>query len=966
MKNSGRDIINKISMQKTKNNPATCRYSTLEMPYCRPGEEDSLPPIWRNSLPRKRKVYPYALKELTGRDFENTLFHSVELENDFLKLIFLPELGGRMISLYDKRRSHELLFRNPVLKPVMAGLTGAWCGIGMEFNFPGSHSVTSDRPVSCCLETNANEGSATVCICDQEMVSGMRWQVNVTLKADSEAVFIRSICCNRTPLPRSGYWWTNAKVPAFQDTELVFPEAKGIGVIHPPVDITRIAELHLPYVKKNDISHYRDVYFQLPLFFHNLRRSSFGVYHREKGYGILHNANPGELPGRKIWTLGTGDDGKVVNENLTLDGAGNIEIQAGPLPIQTDFMRMNPGETRIWDETWLPISDMLATHQASNADFTVSSEAGGRLRIQCHSSLPAVQFHNAGRTREFMPEAGTIVDVESQGGAWSITDAQGWILLEAYPDGQTSSKETEAAEKIDLQTAEAQYLKGLYLEEDGRGAEAVAFYRAALEIDSTYSPALAALGARELLLDRPAEARALFEKALWKNRRNPEYSYYLGLACLRLGEDCEAEFQLKRACCSPAWQAAASARLAELYFRRRRSSELEKLLASPGLQSNVELLETAAFYAYTRGRDLDEILEKLRKCAPENPLPNLLLGKHDFPETVDHRKILVAVERLFVHGLDKLAREIAARYQEIDPIAAYMCGNIELAERHTLAGVFPPPELAYRMECLSRQFGDAPACKYYCGVLRAAREDWEGAAAAWNDAWQMGLREPELCRNLGIYHWLVAENPAKAAEYYAAGFQPGKINYKYVCEYDQLLEQLGDMETRRKVLPSLPQRLSENAYVLLRIATLKYADGDLEGTLEMLKGRRFVLCEGKRMTGALFISANHKLGDMAMAAGEPEKALAFYEAAMSYPHNLGVGRSNGRFDMKTKYLILSALVAAGRHAEAEERRESWLRECDELDIDFYTLASIRWECGVPSHSPLLEENEHFYHLIWKL
>ena len=950
-------------MKEYTNRPATCRYSTLEMPYCRPAEGDVLPPIWRNSLPRKRKVYPYMLQELTGNGFEETLFHSVELENDFLKLIFLPELGGRLISIYDKRRNHELLFRNPVLKPVMAGLTGAWCGIGMEFNFPGSHSVTSDRPVSCRLESNAADGTATVCICDQELVSGMRWQVNVTLCPDSEAVFIRSLCCNRTPLPRSGYWWTNAKVPAYQDTELVFPDANGIGVIHPPVDITRIAELNLPFVKKNDISHYRDVYFQLPLFFRNLRRNSFGVYHREKGYGILHHANPGELPGRKIWTLGTGDDGKVINENLTLDGAGNIEIQAGPLPIQTDFMRMNPGETRIWDEAWLPISDMLTTHLASNADFTVSRGEGGRLRIQCHGSGTSVQFRSAGAAQNFTTEVGRIIDVEDKGGAWSIADADGWTLLEAYPDTVHRQEIGIENEKMDLRTAEAQYLKGRYLEEDGRGAEAVDYYHAALEIDSTYSPALAALGARELLLDRPVEARKLFERVLWKNRREPEYSYYLGLSCLRLGDEQEAEFQLKRACCSPTWRMAANARLAELYFRQRRSKELERILSCPQLEENVELLETAAIYAFSRGRNMDETLARLQQCAPENPLPKLLRGEYDFPETMDVRKILVAVERLFEHGLSQKAQEIAAHYQEQDPIASYLCGNFAQGEAHSLSGVFPPPALAHRMECLSRQNPDASRCRYYCGVLKAACEDWSGAFNAWNEAWKLGLREPELCRNLGLYHWNVANQPAKAAEYYAAGFQADKVNYKYVCEYDQLLEQLNDTGTRRKVLSSLPKRLSDNAYVMLRIAALQYLDGDVEGALSKLKGRRFVLCEGKRMTGALFISANYSLGDQAMAAGEPEKALAFYEAALSYPHNLGVGRSNGRFDMKTKYLMLSALVAAGRRDEAEQRRQKWLRECEELDIEFYTLASIRWECGKPSPNALLDENEHYMHLI---
>lgn len=943
---------------------AFCRTSELEIPYCVPAEGDSLPPIWRTSLPRKRKVYPYMLQELTGSEFKNTVFQCVELENDFLKLTFLPELGGRLISMFDKTHNHELLFRNPVLKPVMAGLTGAWCGIGMEFNFPGSHSVTSDRPVSC-RTTEKQDGSATVTICDQEMVSGMRWQVDVTLRKDSDAVFVSSRCSNRTALPHSGYWWTNAKVPAYSDTELVFPEAGGTGVIHPPVDISRITELHLPMVNNTDISHYRDVYFQLPLFFRNLRRSSFGVYHREKGFGLLHCASSGELPGRKIWTLGTGDDGKVTNENLTLDGAGNIEIQAGPLPVQTDFLRLNPGETRSWSEAWLPVVDMLKTHQASNSDFSVSGDGCGKMRIQCHSSHSPVQFRSGEKRVDFTPEPGKMIEVSGDCTNWRITDPEGWTLLESDPATVHKSELQENTEKIDLHTAEAEYLQGLYLEEDGRGLAAVEHYQTALKIDAFFSPALAALGARELLLDHPAAAREFFEKALWKNRRSPEYSYYLGVCCLQLGEEKEAEFQLERSCCSADWRPAATARLAELFFRQRRGAELEKILSMPGSEHNIELLETAALYAFTRKRDTGEIFRKIKTAAPENPLPELLQGKYDFSGNFDLRHLLITVERLFVHGLAEHARQIASHYRYQDPAAAYLCNDFELAEEASPAGIFPPPELAARLESIIHQNPGLPRGHYYCGLLRAAREDWEGALKAWKKSWQLGVRDPELCRNLGIYYWNVAQDPAKAAEYYESGFDPGKVNYKYVCEYDMLLEQLKATKTRRELFAALPQKVKDNSYVLLRMAELQYLEGDPEGALDTLKGRHFVLCEGKSMTGALFIAANHALGDRAISAGDPEKALFYYETAMSYPHDLGVGLRTGKFDMKTKYLILKTLTAMGRQEEAESRRQKWLRECAELDIEFSTLAVIRWECGVPFPSALLEENNHYWRLIDK-
>jgi len=935
--------------------PVEYRESLITIPWCRPGESDTLAPLWTPSLPRGRRVYPYCLNELVGTEFEDREMRIMELENAFLKLTFLPELGGRLISMVDKISNQELLFRNSVLKPVMAGLTGAWCGTGMEFNFPGSHSVTSDLPVCCSFRSGASDGSQSVVISDREFVSGMRWQVTVTLKPDSAAVHAESQCCNRTALPHPGYWWTNAKAPAFPDTEFIFPEYCAHGVIHPPMDITRIAALQLPMVNQIDISHYRKVYFQLPLFFQELRQNTFGLYHREKGYGLLHHADFGELPGRKIWTLGTGDDGQVTNENLTTDGAGNIELQAGPLPVQTDFMLLRPGESHAWTEEWLPLRSMLAKHQASNADFTVSGDDEGHIRIQCHSVLPTVRLITEKQTFEFTPEPGRLFDYAA-GKQWRICDGDGWNLLQYSQADPAPPVATN--EKIDLSSAEAQYLQGLYREENGQPRKATACYQAALAVDKSFTPALTALAVRKLRIGKVEEARKMLEVALHKNRRSPEISYYLGLCCLRLNAIPDAIFHLERARFSVSWRPAASARLGELFFRLRRRKELERILSESDSQDNVELLEIALLVQHVNGSLCVETSNRLKMLSPENPLPELLAGKT--PALTDLRAGLVAVERLFELGLDAMARAIAAQWQNEDPIAAYLAGNIERAEQFSLAGVFPPPGLSTRFEELARAYPEAPGCRYYCGLLRAAAENWQGAHDEWMAAWKLGLRKPELCRNLGLYYRHIAGDHTRAAEFYVAGFDLGSINYRYVCEYDQVLELLKANEQREKLFKELPERLRSNPYVTIRRAAFRMSIGDPAGALAELAGRHFVLCEGKRMTSALFIEANCQLGQQELANGRPQKALGFFKNALSYPHGLGCGRSAGMFDMKSKFLILKATWACGDYEEANRLRDQWLDECERLHIDFSPLNSIRWECGDTAEDALIDEN-YFYH-----
>ncbi len=937
--------------------PARCHETRVTIPYCRPGEADRLPPLIPECTPRGKRVYPYALQELVGEAFEPAEFRAVILENDHLELTFLPELGGRLIGMVDKKNGRELLFRNPVLKPVMAGLTGAWNGIGMEFNFPGSHSVTSDRPVTCRMKENA-DGSAAVTISDRELISGMVWRVTVTLKRDSEAVFIDEYCGNRTALPHPGYWWTNAKVPAYGDTEFVFPARCGHGVVHPPMDTTRIAELELPRVNQTDIRRYRSVYFQLPLFFLGLRSETFGVYHRDKGFGLLQHADFGRLPGRKIWTLGTGDDGKVVNENLTLDGAPNIEIQSGPLPIQTDFLLLNPGEERSWREHFLPVRELLERHLASSPDFTVSA-GGGMLRIQCHRAQ-RVELESGGERHAFQAETGKSHDFPLLAGEENFTlrHVDGWVLLEF---GAVSSSLPGAAPLPVPEGAEAEYLRGRYCEEHGKPAAAEEHYRRALAIDGSYTAALKALGRRKLERGYFSAALPLLDAALAKNRRDPEASYYYALAAEGCGDVAEARFHFERARCDGAWRPAASARLAGLYFRLKRRSELMELLADPRTAGCEELLEIAALHHQLTGSGDAGAVERLRELAPENPLPELLAG--NTPELTDPRQAGVIAALLRNLGLPEEARSVARRYAAADPVLAGLGGDIAALEAQPVAGIFPPPGTAEALEALRAEHPQAARLHYYCGVLRAAAGDWEGAVSRWNRSRELGSSDPELFRNLGLYHWKIVRDPKQAACFYEAGFHPETATYKYFYEFDQVLELLGEGDRRQKLLAALPEKLQSNPYVTIRRAFLKLEGGDARGALAELAGRRFVLCEGKRMTGALFITANLRLGEELLAAGDSAGALEFFERALSYPHELGVGRSSGNFDMKTKFLILKALHLAGRADECTRRREEFLDECDRLAIDMRPLESIRWESGAPAPDDLLRENEQFLEQI---
>lgn len=930
----------------------------LTIPYYKPDAPDTLPPLIPEHTPRAKRVYPYALYELTGDQCLQCEFTALILENRFLKLTVLPELGGRLISIFDKISNQELLFRNPLLKPVMAGLTGAWCGTGMEFNFPGSHSVTSNLPVHCHGQVNP-DGSASIVIADREMLSGMSWRVRLTLHPHSDTVFQESEFCNHTAMPHPAYWWNNAKVPAYPDTEFILPKCAA-GVIHPPMDITRIAKLRLPYVNEINISYYRSVFFQLPLFFLELSSKSFGVYHREHGFGLLHYGDYGTLSGRKIWTLGTGDDGQAVTENLTDDNRPNIEIQAGPLPIQTDYFLLRPGESFHWRESWLPLRNMRKKHLGSNTDFTISQDKDG-IQIQCYSKRPKVAI-TAGNTEYavFDSEPGKMFAFALKNDNFSLRDRESGFLLWT-PDGVFNADPVSQTSGDLYNDADEKFLWGRYREETGHPEQAASFYHEALSAAPGNVNTLNALAVRELRYNQPEKALEYLNQALQKDRRNTESAYYSGVAELLLGRNSKAVFHLERACFDPVWCPAACAALGRLYLKLRKKTEMDALLEnSPETE---KILELAIIYHRLQKIDNMKEIIRLRNIAPENPLPDFESGK--CPVVNDPMKLAILSAFYLALDLREDSMRLAAMFSGSNPILDYLAGRFAEAEKHSLGGIFPPSELEHTFAYLLEKQPGLPKLNYYYGVTLAANDNWEAAAEAWEKSRSLGCTEPELFRNLGVYYNKIGDKQ-RAVKYYAAGFNPKKVNYKYIVEYDKLLDDVDDLESRRKILSAVPQSMKNNLYILVRRASLAAAEKQWKHVLELLDGHHFVLCEGKRMTSTLFIQANCALGCEARRQGDFDCAVKYFRTALSYPHNLGVGRSVGKFDMKVKFLIVETLFAAGRNAEAEKQRMEYLDECKRFAIDFEALSTIRRECGNPCNDPLIEENQLYFEKLISL
>ncbi len=198
------------------------RETTLERPWYPPGPSDPEPPLLPGFGRRGLPVYPYPVTESLAAAAVTRSLRAVEIENAYLRLVFLPELNGRLYSLYDKLAGRETLFANPELKPALVGVRGPWCATGIEVNCPSSHTVTTIDEVPC--EWGRDEsGLGWFRAHDVEAVSGTAWSCTTALEPDSARITMLTRFANPTDDPARFYLWINAAFPIEPDSRFIFP-----------------------------------------------------------------------------------------------------------------------------------------------------------------------------------------------------------------------------------------------------------------------------------------------------------------------------------------------------------------------------------------------------------------------------------------------------------------------------------------------------------------------------------------------------------------------------------------------------------------------------------------------------------------------------------------------------------------------------------------------------------------------
>ncbi|MCL5006362.1 MAG: DUF5107 domain-containing protein [Acidobacteria bacterium] len=332
---------------------------TVQIPTYVIGAPDPDPPF---ALVTPRRVYPYPLLDNVTRRRELKSYRAIFLENSYLKATILPDVGGRLISLYDKIGHREVFYHNHVIKPLPAGVRGAWISGGLEFNFPDSHSTDTVSPVSYEI-SNRSDGSAAVSLGDLDQVTGMLWEEDLILRPQCARLELYVRLLNASPLPHLYWYWGVGAIYATQDLQLIFPMREAntdVGLFTYPVN------------RGVDWSWYKNAYEGNSLFACQVRRNFFGAYYHDSDHGIVHVADFRDLPGKKIWTWGHAQAGKVWESALTDNDGSYDEIQTGRTETQLKYEFIPPHRAESFREYWYPIRGLHGGFQQASSKLALN------------------------------------------------------------------------------------------------------------------------------------------------------------------------------------------------------------------------------------------------------------------------------------------------------------------------------------------------------------------------------------------------------------------------------------------------------------------------------------------------------------------------------------------------------------------------------------------------------------------
>ncbi len=780
------------------------------------GEPEKNPMFYfgRVSQGAEGRVYPYPLYDtLTGKKVDKT-YRLVYLENEYIRIGVLPEIGGRIFEGLDKTNGYHFFYRQHVIKPALIGLIGAWISGGVEWNIPHHHRATTFIPVQYRIEEH-EDGGKTVWVGELEVRQRMRWAVGYTLRPGRSYLEVSLRIVNRTPVVNTMLCFANVAVHTNENYQVIFPPSTQYVTHHHKRQFTTwpIATGQYggwDFGEGTDASLMKNHISANSMFAWNYQDDFLAGYDHGAEAGTMSVANHHVVPGKKLWTWGNGPRGRMWDKILTDSDGPYIELMVGAYSDnQPDYSWLQPYEVKSFSMYWYPFRNIGGAKNA-NLDAAVNLEIGDDNVADVGFYATAV-FPNAvvkvTLGDQVLHEETVAIDpahpytgkVTLPAGAdphdlraalvYDGRELVGYtpIRLDKKPMPEPVKDPPAPSE---IKTNEELYLTGLWIEQ---------FHNASLEPDPYWEEALrrdpldvrvnTAFGINRLKKARFVEAEKYLRQAMvrlnerYATPKDAEATYYLGVALKAQGRLDEAFDVLYKATWNFAWRAPAYYELAEISAGRE--SWLETLdLLDRSLQANslnirainlkaavlrklgrnaeaLELLDTAGHN--TDPLDVRSMAERWLASGSQGAAARMVRTMSAFPATAEQTAAEMLRSGLWDDGAEVLG-ELIRHNPDSSPMVHYYMAYFEkrqgkdaAAAQQLKAAAAGSPDYVFPFEweaipVLEAAMKEAPEDARAPYYLGNLLFDWQPQEAVrlWTHSSELDPNFPIVHRNLAI------------------------------------------------------------------------------------------------------------------------------------------------------------------------------------------------------------------------
>lgn len=866
------------------------------------------------------KVYPHPVIDKISDKKIDKEYTAVFLENDYLKIMILPELGGRVQRAYDKTKGYDFVYYNHVIKPALVGLAGPWISGGIEFNWPQHHRPSTFDEVNYTYRENA-DGSATVVCSEIENMFHTKGETEFTLYPDKAYLELKNHLFNRTNTKQTFLWWANPAVAVNDNYSSIFPPDVTAVMDHGKRDVSTFpiatgTYYKVDYSKGVDISKYNNL--PVPTSY-MAAKSNFdfvGGYDYGVGAGILHIADHQISPGKKQWTWGCGDFGKAWDRNLTDEDGPYFELMTGCFTDnQPDFSYIAPMESRHFTQYFMPYHDLGQVHNASK-DLSVHFD-DDKVIFYCSGTLGECQvtIDNYSELIDFQCAQTYVINraVDFETVKLSVTK-NGRTILKFSGDferHEIPQPATPAPLPQDCETTEDLYLYGLHIEQYRHATRrAEDYYLEGLKRDKTDIRLNNAYGMLLFKKGYIKESEHYFRTAIEKQTRsNPNFisgeaQYNLGLSLFYQDRLDEAFDCFYKAVWSNDTQANAYYFMALIKSKQK---DYEKALefinnALVYNSQNFNALNLKSILQRELGIDNKENIAHTLSLDSLNIIA-LYLNGEDITRHIINSNMLIDLSLEFANAgfYDDAIRLLDMAKDDfpmVDYYKAYFSGDkayLDKAFKDNQYCCFPNriediAVLEYAIENNKKDF-NAP---YYLGNLYYDKERHEDAIKCFEESIGRGCDFATPYRNLSLLSYNVLGNSEKALELMEKAFDLDKSDARILYELDLLKKRMGvEPKTRLAFLQEHYNLAKSRDDLLLEYITLLNLTKQYEKALELIMAHRFHPWEGgEGKVPEQYIFSNIAIGT--------KQSL---NDTFTYPENLGEGKLYGAQENRQNYYL---------------------------------------------------------------